>query len=68
MAKASEGIGLWLGFIFAIATAMVGYTIHSSLGWAIIDALFFPLALVKWLICHEVTLKIIAETFSFFLA
>jgi hypothetical protein len=68
MAKTSAGIGSWLSFIFAVCTAMVGYHIHGSLGWAIINALFSPLAWAKWLICHEVTLKIIAETFSFFLA
>lgn len=49
----------------ALATAMIGYQIHNSLFWSIIDFLFMPLALAKWLICHEITLLIIKQTFSF---
>jgi hypothetical protein len=46
-------------------TAMIGYTIHGSLFWSIVDFLFSPIALVKWLICHEITLAIVQQTFSF---
>lgn len=53
-------------FIVAILVSMVGYTIHGSLGWAIVDFFFWPFAVVKWLICHEVSLSIIKQTFSFF--
>lgn len=50
----------------SIATAMVGYKIHNSIGWAIMDFIFFPIAWIKWLICREVNTSIIKETFSFF--
>jgi len=45
---------------------MIGYQIHGSLFWAFVDWLFCPIAWAKWLICHEVTLAIIRETFAFF--
>jgi hypothetical protein len=45
---------------------MIGYTIHGSIFWAIIDWIFMPIAWCKWLICHEVNMTIIRETFSFF--
>jgi hypothetical protein len=52
--------------IVCTGTAMVGYSIHHSVGWAIIDWLFWPVAWVKWLVCHEVSLSLIKSTFSFF--
>ena len=55
-----------LYFIIGIITAMIGYNIHNSLLWAFLDWMFWPLAWAKWLICQEVTLTIIKETFSFF--
>lgn len=53
-------------FIFSILTAMVGYTIHGSIFWSIMDFLFTPLTWLKWILCHEVSLTIIKETFSWF--
>jgi hypothetical protein len=54
-------------FFFSIAVAMVGYTIHGSVFWSVVD-FFFPLfASAKWLIYEEVTLEIIKETFAFFM-
>jgi len=53
--------------IFSICTAMVGYTIHKSIFWSIMDFIFTFIAWTKWLICHEVSLTIIKNTFSFFL-
>jgi hypothetical protein len=53
-------------FFGAIATAMIGHTIHHSVFWAIVDFFFAPLAWAKWLICHEVTFSVIRHTFSFF--
>ncbi len=53
--------------VFAIITGMIGYTIHGSLFWSVMDALFTVFAWAKWLIYHEVTLTIIKKTFSFFL-
>ena len=57
-----------LGIVLAVATAMVGHTIHHSLFWAILDFFFAPFAWAKWLICHEVNLTIIRQTFAFFLS
>jgi hypothetical protein len=54
-------------FILCIGTAMVGYTIHKSLFWSIVDFFFAPFAWAKWLIMKEVNMSIIKETFSFFL-
>ena len=53
--------------IFSLPTAMIGYQIHSSAFWAIMDFLFWPIVWVKWFIFHEVTLTIIKEAFSWFL-
>ena len=52
---------------FAIPTAMVGHHIHGSMFWAIMDLIFWPFALIKWVIYQEITLTIIKETFSWFL-
>jgi hypothetical protein len=45
---------------------MIGYNIHGSIGYAIVDFFFAPIVWIKWLIYHEVNLTIIKETFSFF--
>lgn len=50
----------------AVIVSMLGYTIHNSLLWAIVDFIFWPLVLIKWLICHELTLPIIKQTFTWF--
>lgn len=52
--------------IIGIATAMIGYTIHGSLFWSVIDFIFTPVAWAKWLICHEVTLQVLRITFGWF--
>lgn len=51
--------------LFSVAVAMIGYTIHGSLFWSIVDFCFSPLALVKWLVCHEISLHVIQQTFAF---
>jgi hypothetical protein len=51
----------------SLVTAMIGHTIHHSVIWAVIDFIFWPVALVKWLVCHEITLSVIKRTFGFFL-
>jgi len=55
-----------LYLVLSVMTAMVGYTIHGSVCWAIVDFFFTPIAIIKWLICHELTLSVIKETFSWF--
>ena len=52
--------------IVCVCTAMIGYNIHGSVGWSILDFFFAPLVWIKWLVLHEVNLTIIKDTFSFF--
>ena len=52
--------------IFSVMTSMIGYHIHHSIFWAIVDFIFTPIAWIKWFICQEVTMTIIRDTFSFF--
>lgn len=58
--------GSLLYTIICICTAMIGYTMHNSLFWSIIDFIFTPLVWIKWIICKEVTLNIINKTFEWF--
>ena len=60
-----KGGGL-LYTVFSVLTAMIGYTIHGSLFWAVMDFIFVPFAWIKWLIMKQVTLSIIKATFSWF--
>jgi hypothetical protein len=53
--------------IFALPTAIIGYNINQSGFWAFIDFLFWPLAWLKWVICQEVNLTIIKQSFEWFL-
>lgn len=57
----------FLTIIIEIITAIVGYEIHKSIFWTIIDLIFAPVAWAKWIICHEVTLAIIKQAFAWFL-
>lgn len=56
--------GSWL---LPFLVAMVGHTIHGSTFWAVMDALFWPFAIAKWLVFHEVSRSVIERTFSFVL-
>lgn len=58
----------FVGTILCICTAMIGYQIHHSIFWSIVDFFFAPLAWAKWLIMHQVNLTLIKGTFSFFLS
>ena len=53
--------------LFCIFTAIVGYAIHHSIFYAIINFIFAPIAWVYWLICQDVNLTVIQNAFSFFL-
>jgi hypothetical protein len=61
-----------LYFIFCTLTGIIGYTVNVNLGssiplfWAFMDFLFSPFAWAKWLICQDVNLTIIKESFNFF--
>lgn len=57
------------GFIYTILstiTAIIGYNIHHSIAWSIVDFIFYPIVWVKWLIFQEVNLTIIKQSFDFF--
>lgn len=56
----------FITLIFCTIVAMVGYEIHHSTFWAIIDFIFAPVAVIKWLVYHELTLNVIKGAFSFF--
>jgi hypothetical protein len=58
----------FIGMLLCTATAMVGYTIHHSIFWAIVDFLFWPVVVIKWLICHDINISIIKQTFGFLLS
>ncbi len=71
MAKESKSSGTkysfsLLGFLFSIAIAKIGYVIHGSLFWAIVDFIFSPIALLKWIITEEITLSVIKQAFHWF--
>ena len=54
-------------FLFCIATAMIGNHIGNGLFFTILNFFFAPIFCAKWLICHDVNVSIIKDTFSFFL-
>jgi hypothetical protein len=56
--------GLYM--LFGIVAAKVGYTIHHSIFWAIVDFFFPFFATIKWLLCEEINMSIIKSAFSFF--
>jgi len=56
---------VFYGFI-AIIVSMLGYAIHNSIFWSIVDFVFWPIAVIKWLICHELTMGVIKNTFGWF--
>lgn len=64
--SSGSGCGCFVNLIPATLTSMIGYHIHGSIFFAILDWIFWPLTVLKWLIFHEVTLTIIKETFSWF--
>jgi hypothetical protein len=55
----------FLYIILCTATAMIGYTIHGSLFWSVMNFIFCPISWAKWLICKEVSLSVIKQTFAF---
>ena len=53
--------------VLAVIVGMIGYKLNNdSLFWGIIDGLFYPIALIKWIVCDELTLTLIKQTFPFF--
>ena len=68
--KISFGVGnsisSYLYLVFCVLTSMVGYTIHKSYFYSVMDLLFAPVVWLKWLLFKEVTLQIIKSTFDWF--
>jgi hypothetical protein len=60
-------ISEWIYLILSVLTAMVGYHIHGSVFWAIMDFIFMPFVWCKWLVLHQVNISIIKHTFMFFM-
>ena len=53
--------------VTAYVVGVIGYTLNDkSIFWGIIDALFYPIALIKWLFCEQLTYSLIKESFPFF--
>lgn len=59
-------IGAIIWVAIALATAVIGFHIHHSVFWSIIDFFFSPFAWLKWMICQEVTVSVIKESFVWF--
>jgi hypothetical protein len=56
----------FFALLFATLTAIVGYHMHGQVFYTICDFIFWPFVWIKWLVCHEVTLSLIKESFSWF--
>jgi len=56
-----------INWLIGLVIAMIGYTIHNSIFWAIMDYIFWPFAIIKWVIFQEINLTIIKQTFDWFL-
>lgn len=52
--------------LFCVCTAIIGYKIHGSLFWAIVNFFLAPISWFGWLVCQDVNITIIKESFSFF--
>lgn len=48
-------------------TSMVGWQMHHSVPWTIVDFIFWIFAWLKWIICQEITLTILKKAFAWFL-
>ena len=57
--------GNWRVLMVGIPTMIIGYSIHSSIAWAVFDMVFWPLVWIKWAIYNEVSIEIIENAFKF---
>ncbi len=57
----------WAYLIFCVLTGMVAHRLYHDVLISIISGIFWPIAWIKWLICHEVTLSVLKYTFNWFL-
>jgi len=57
----------FFNLVTAYIVGVVGYHLNNqSVFWGIIDALFYPIAIIKWLIYGELSMSLIKESFPFF--
>ena len=61
-----ENLGRVLYAVLCVCVAMIGYEMHGSVGWAIVDLIFTPVVLIYWLVTQQINLSLLQETFSFF--
>jgi hypothetical protein len=55
-------------WFLVVIVGMLGYKLNNdSVGWGIVDGIFYPIAIIKWIACEELTLTLIKNTFPFFL-
>ena len=53
-------------FLLNITVAKIGYCIHGSIVWSIMDYLFPVFTIVKWFVYEEINMQIIKNCFNFF--
>lgn len=61
------GLAAIFWFFFALATAIIGFHIHHSIFFSIIDYIFAPFVWIKWVIFQEVNMTIIKASFAWFM-
>lgn len=64
--KSSNKLSSFLYLILCVITGMIGYELHGSIFWAVVDFFLMPLVWVKWLLMKEVTWEVIKSTFDWF--
>lgn len=55
-----------LYMLFQFFTAIVGYHIHNSIFWSVVDWFIAPLVWLKWFIYQEITLSVLKNAFPWF--
>jgi len=59
-----------LGIAICLGSSMIGYQINVTAGsscpfvWAVIDFFMWPLAWFKWLVCQQVNVTLVKQTFA----
>lgn len=71
MSTSSSGSGcgcypLVIDIFISCIAAKLGWVIHGSIFWCIVDFIFWPFAIIKWLVFEELTLRVIKHAFSWF--
>jgi len=58
-----------LGIAICLGSSMIGYQISVTAGsscpflWAVIDFFMWPIAWFKWIVCQQVNMTLIKQTF-----